>query len=673
MVIGAFRKVIGVDILPFKHPLRGEPAFALTILEDGIVKKRIEEASLSKLLKVVKKEKPEVLALDNIFELASNVSKLLRVFNSLPPSTKVVQVTKLADTDIPLEVLANKHGLANGNKLSPLEASEVIAKLAYMGIGSIVSLFEEETRIIVAKCRSLGQGGMSSNRYERNISGLILRATRKVEEALSKHGIDYDLFFKKGSYGLTGSLFIVYAPREKLYGIVKQAKGHDLKILIRPVPKKNIEYIPLRGGKKVALKAARRNYLIVGVDPGIETGLAVLTILGKPLLLASARGISRNQIIERVTNYGVPLVIATDVNPPSLYVKKLASSLNSVLYVPPRDLSIVEKRKIVREFIEREGRGIKVINSHQRDALAAALKAFYAIKEKIERVREELSKAKLNIPLQEVIALVIKGKTVREALEELGKEERKKRRVIQIKGGKEEAYEEELKRKVRIIEELRRRNRILLEELRNKEDEIKKLKITLERELSKREHLRKENALVALEERVRELSKEVASLRKENEELRDKLRSWREVALKVAEGELLCLKVMDVLTPSRLLTFSIRIKEGANIIAVKELTTLNETLMDRLIKSGIKAIIVLTHIAKDIEELLAENMIAVIRVKELKYEDMDGYLLVSRETLDRALRAKTELMELRREARLREQLKEVIYKYRERRVKELSS
>jgi len=666
-------KVIGVDILPHEHPAKGEPSFALTIVEGGRVKKRLEEVTLSKLIKLARRERPDALAVDNVFELAADINGLLKIFRLLPPTTKVIQVTKLADGEVPLEVLAASYGLTKGGKLSPLEASEVIAKLAHKGVGSLVSLFENETRIIIARSRSLGQGGMSSNRYKRNISGLILRATRKIEEALTKNQIDYDLFFKKGSYGLSGSLFIVYAPRERLYGIVKPERGHDLKILIRLVPKKNIEYLPLKGDEKVAVKTLHRNYLIVGVDPGIETGLAILTVFGKPVLITSGRSISRNQLVETITSYGIPLMIATDVNPPSLYVKKLASSLNSILYTPPRDMTVAEKRRVVREFLEGGEEGVKVLNSHQRDALAAALKALGSIKEKMERIKEELSRSGLNLPPQEVLALVLRGKTIKEAIEELGREKPKEvRREIVTKAKEEKMLEEELRRKIRIIEELRRRNNLLLEELRNKEKEIEELKMVLEKALGRREWHKKDRELLTLEERIKELSREVESLKEENEKLKEELRGWKELTLRASKGELICLKIIDNFTPSKLNALINREKKE-ELLAVRNFAVLNKEIANKLSKAGVKGLIVLSgHVDREVAELLEERAIALIRGDEVDYKEFEGYALMDRGELERLFQLKLKKAEEKRLTKLKQELKETICKYRKKRVKELS-
>ncbi|MCD6369761.1 MAG: hypothetical protein J7L38_08220, partial [Thermoproteales archaeon] len=64
------QKIFGIDIIPTQRSEGGmKRYFALVILSDNNVLKTIDKISLMGLLRLVKKEKPQMLAIDNIFEL----------------------------------------------------------------------------------------------------------------------------------------------------------------------------------------------------------------------------------------------------------------------------------------------------------------------------------------------------------------------------------------------------------------------------------------------------------------------------------------------------------------------------------------------------------------------------------------------------------------------------
>lgn len=63
-----------------------------------------------------------------------------------------------------------------------------------------------------------------------------------------------------------------------------------------------------------------------------------------------------------------PIIIAADTNPPSKAAKKLAAAFLCRLYYPSKSLTIRQKIKLAQKH---------KANSHERDALAAALKAYY--------------------------------------------------------------------------------------------------------------------------------------------------------------------------------------------------------------------------------------------------------------------------------------------------------
>jgi len=95
-------------------------------------------------------------------------------------------------------------------------------------------------------------------------------------------------------------------------------------------------------------------------------------------------------------------MIASDVNPLPKSIEKLASALGSKAFFPEVSLSNVEKAKIINEY-KKEIKG-----SHQKDALAAGLKAFRYYHELFLKVEETLTKMKKMKIFDKVVERMVK-------------------------------------------------------------------------------------------------------------------------------------------------------------------------------------------------------------------------------------------------------------------------
>lgn len=107
-------------------------------------------------------------------------------------------------------------------------------------------------------------------------------------------------------------------------------------------------------------------HLIVGIDAGIKTGYALLNLHGELVACGVEKEASHERIVKVISDTGTPSVIATDVNPPPKFVNKIAARFNAPLFVPQKVISVEEKKEI--------GRGM--VDTHARDAYAAAVKAY---------------------------------------------------------------------------------------------------------------------------------------------------------------------------------------------------------------------------------------------------------------------------------------------------------
>ncbi|MEM0068231.1 MAG: DUF460 domain-containing protein [Saccharolobus sp.] len=400
-------RILGIDIQPMENPLaKSQPLYALTIIdENGKILEKMENVGLSKIIRLVWEYKINIIATDNIYELGETDRDIINIIKLLPSNSNIIQVTYHNGEFKQLKDLAKEIGFDIQGKLNPQKTSYLAAILALKGYGTSIKVEEKRTKIIISRGRTLGPGGMSQNRYKRYIRGVLLRVAREVKEKLDSKGFEYDMILKKSKAGIEGAVFIVYAPRERLYGLIKKMKGHDVVLDIRPIYKNKIEFKDK--------KSERR--LIIGIDPGTEVGISILDIYGRPVLLTSKRSIDRDEIVALISKEGKPVIVATDVNPLPDTVKKIASKFNARLFIPEKNLSVEEKQKLIDEFSTLHR--IKIDNPHIRDSLASAIKAYKEIESKLRQIESFISKLDIEIDENPIYDCVINGNTISECVE----------------------------------------------------------------------------------------------------------------------------------------------------------------------------------------------------------------------------------------------------------------
>jgi predicted RNase H-like nuclease (RuvC/YqgF family) len=137
--------------------------------------------SRHKLIRLIRERQPEIVAMDNVHELASDKRELVSILRRLPSLTKLVQVTGGEHPEA-LTKLAKWHGMSF-DRLNPIEEAETCARLAARGVGQVLSAFEDRTWIKVSRRRSPGRGGWSQNRYRRKVHGAMRPGSRGGEAA----------------------------------------------------------------------------------------------------------------------------------------------------------------------------------------------------------------------------------------------------------------------------------------------------------------------------------------------------------------------------------------------------------------------------------------------------------------------------------------------------------
>ena|SRR5450759_1982212 len=147
------RIIYGIDIARGSPRARELPRYALAILKDGEVSHQ-NMLRRQKIFNMVQRDRPEIISVDNIFELAADRSELLSLMERLPEGVKLIQVTGGLHLE-PLIRIARKHGLSFDPE-NPNDEAEACTRLADIGVGHEVSLFEDTiiARFVTSKNRA---------------------------------------------------------------------------------------------------------------------------------------------------------------------------------------------------------------------------------------------------------------------------------------------------------------------------------------------------------------------------------------------------------------------------------------------------------------------------------------------------------------------------------------
>ncbi|MGM0604210.1 MAG: DUF460 domain-containing protein [Halobacteriota archaeon] len=388
--------VFGVDIQ--SGDIRGDaPSYALVTLEEEGIDRDV--VSYRKLARLIDDREPSLVATDNVYELAADKDALVYFLRSLPTATSLVQVTG-AERPEPLSRVASRHGVPYGKQ--PMKEAEAAARLAALGVGTEVTAFTNTTTVKVSRGRSTGKGGWSQDRYTRRIHGNVRKRAREVRSKLDDANLAYEMDATEKYGGYANAVFTVEATPDELP--VSAHRSGDTRIEIERERLDGIEYRPL---------VKRRDRVIVGIDPGTTTGVAIVSLDGRVLDVHSTRTGDAADITEWIIDHGRPVIVAADVSPMPETVEKFRRSFDAAGWNPPTDIPVDQKLHRTRNDA--------YDNDHERDAMAAALYAYDAHEDQFERITH---KTPAQVDREEVIARVVAGEaSVETALAALTEDE----------------------------------------------------------------------------------------------------------------------------------------------------------------------------------------------------------------------------------------------------------
>ncbi|MHC1636573.1 MAG: DUF460 domain-containing protein, partial [Candidatus Nezhaarchaeales archaeon] len=550
------RIIMGLDLMPSQRHMQ---EYALVIIDDkGAIIDRREGVDWETVSRLIKRYHVDTLAVDNLYELGGSINEVKRRLGKHIDKIRLVEVTKCDEERyVKLAELAFREGIINERKshLSPLQAAEASALLALKGVGTtIIEPSSIRTVIIVSRGRSLGSGGMSQGRYSRSQRSAIRQITNMLLDELKKHKSDDEIeyYVQKSKYGLERSILLLNSPPSQVKRWIKplneiiKKSGVNIKLLTR---------IPSLEESQASGTSHSDKPLIVGLDPGIVTGLAVLDLNGDPLFVSSGLALDKMTITKILTKFGKPIIIASDVRRAPAIIEKMASLLGCEIYTPPRDMTIEEKRRIIQDHISNFKDIIK--NAHQRDALAAALKAYLNFKSKFMQLEAKAKELNLSYPqIEKAKALLIKGLTIKEALDKVLPKDKNAAHPATIHHVDPEVQRlkqelSKLRDKVeeqnKIIRDLEESRLTLLKMLKEKEAKVEELEEALMKAPLKAQSFQeKEESL--LKQKLEHSMKIISELKAKVEDLEQLIEQLKNLIRDVIKGDIVIIKEIRSIT-----------------------------------------------------------------------------------------------------------------------------
>ena len=133
--------------------------------------------------------------------------------------------------------------------------------------------------------------------------------------------------------------------------------------------------------------------VIVGMDPGTTTGIAVLDLDGRLILIKSGKNLSKSDVSRMVSDVGNPIIVSSDINPIPRSVQRIAASFSARLIEPGETFSRKEKHETARDYMKARGKAWQ--NRHERDALVSGIYAYKQVRQMVDRISSRLRKARI--------------------------------------------------------------------------------------------------------------------------------------------------------------------------------------------------------------------------------------------------------------------------------------
>ncbi len=378
-------------------------------------------------------------------------------------------------------------------------------------------------------------------------------------------------------------------------------------------------------------KIRSKRGLIVGLDPGTTSGIAILDLNMKPILFTSVRGANRDAIVKAISELGEPILVACDVAQAPELVRKVTSLFNASLFTPKRDMTTNQKRRIVEEHLPSLPKGL---DAHTIDALAAALKAYLGFKSKFESIEARLRKFLKPETIENIRSEIVKGVRLTHIISrEIGRlEDESNERVVKVyirdkEGGKRTEPRDTIERSIKL---LRWENKKLKAELKDLKEERDNLEKNLKRRLSEDYSVVRKESLYRIQE------KEITDLRHRLGEAEHRIveltsRAGPQQDREISEG-FIPLKEIPSFTYDDVEKATEEMGKDAHFLLLNAAGGGPST-AKKLAEARPRAVIRCTEMSHQAEDVLAEQGIPVISSNDLDVKYLKGTPTVEKRVL----------------------------------------
>lgn len=385
--------------------------------------------------------------------------------------------------------------------------------------------------------------------------------------------------------------------------------------------------------------------LVLGIDPGVTCGVAALTLEGTPVFVGSRRNWKLSDLLRMMTNLGEPVLVSSDVSPAPGLVKKISANLNAPVFTPLISLGTVEKQHLARSYAE--GYDIKLSNTHEIDALAAALKGYNHFRSKFEQIKMHTEIVDSKVSIDEVKELVIKGYSINRAIDYLQARpremapppiltkriptERRIKDMLQELKSRLILEKKERKRLVAENKELNRQIRSLKKEIYGLQEKINQIGVKQLIEI------RKEREVHRLQVEVQSLKRRLRRSSGELNEYKERLNALQRLRELESKGELILLKPIQRFTAEGLERASklYEIKPGDHVLLL-DATGGGATTARKLAEKGVRSLVLKTSMAHQARDEFAAYDIPLISAEEVEIEWIEGFPYVKSSSLNDA-------------------------------------
>lgn len=417
----------------------------------------------------------------------------------------------------------------------------------------------------------------------------------------------------------------------------------------------------------------KQKLIIVGFDPGLTAGIAILDLSGNVIAIKSCKEIPKAEIVKYIIGYGKAVLIATDVYPPPKMVKKLATTLNSKIFSPDKTFTVSSKIELVDNYLNEISSIKHPENAHERDALAAAIKTYKHYQNKLRQIEKRAEKLELSFrEVDEVKRMVILGTPISKAINSILKVPDEKddletqiEEVEQDIGSADETeidrIKESLKRlklkvksQERHIQKLKHDNTNLNEEIDNYKGEVSSLEVEIEKlhyKYSKDILLKKEvSSKIAI---IKRLQEKYNKEKHDRELLEENLRSIKKIRKMELSKRAVPVKIIESFTKDKIKAACEywKIKKGDTVFLANTEGGGSQT-ASLLIKSGIKSVIISDKMSHPAEEEFEKKMVPVLDANDLDLEIIDEFAVIDKDIFKREIenwKTKTEEKERKKE------------------------